>query len=64
MAFQILYFHKVLEIFIVNNNLDYIPGTFKVIILILKGFYNHEKFPIISIIIIFNSDKFPELKYY
>jgi len=48
----------------ISNNLDYISNTFKIIILILKGFYNYKKFLIINIIIIFNPNKFPELKYY
>ena len=59
-----LYFYKIPEMFIINNNLDYILNIFKVIVLILKGFYNYKNFLIMNIIIIFNLDKFPELKYY
>ena len=61
-ALQVFYFYKVPEIFIISNNLDYIPGTFKVIVLILKGFYNCKKFPIISTIITLNPGKLPGLK--
>ena len=46
----------------VSNNLDCIPGTFKVMALILEGFHNYKKFPIINTIITFNPDKFPEPK--
>ena len=59
-----LYFYKVLKVFIINNNFNYIFNTFKIIILIFKNFYNYKKFFIISIIITFNFNKFLRLKYY
>ena len=58
-AFQVLCFHKVLKVFIVNNDLDCILGTFKVIAPILEGFHNCKKFLVISIIIVLNPGKLP-----
>ena len=55
---------SILKVLIINNNLNYIFNTFKIIIIILKSFYNYKKFFIISIIITFNFNKFLRLKYY
>jgi hypothetical protein len=48
----------------VYNNLNYKPGSFKVITLVLKGFYNHKQLPIIGTIVSLSPSEFPGLEYY
>lgn len=48
----------------VYNDLDREPGTFKVMTLVLEGFYNHKQFLIMGIIITLCPGEFPGPKRY
>jgi hypothetical protein len=48
----------------VNNDLDCVLGTFKVMAPMLEGFHNRKKFPIMGIIVALSPGKLPGPKRY